>query len=129
MKIHYSNNRSAYTIIELVFIIVIIGILAAVAIPKLAATRNDARLASDLSNMSQCIYDAASNYIATNSDMTAGDSKACAAVECYTIDYGSGGLNFIVTTNPSAKDFCSRVDEIGAHLAKTYNFRGTSVSY
>jgi prepilin-type N-terminal cleavage/methylation domain-containing protein len=35
-------KRFAFTMIELVFVIVILGILAAVAIPKLAATRSDA---------------------------------------------------------------------------------------
>ena len=34
--------ESAFTMIELIFVIVIIGILAIVSIPKLAATRNDA---------------------------------------------------------------------------------------
>lgn len=36
---------SAFTMIELVFIIVILGILAGIAIPRLAATRNDAQVA------------------------------------------------------------------------------------
>lgn len=38
--------RMAFTMIELVFIIVILGILAVVAIPKFAATREDAKVSA-----------------------------------------------------------------------------------
>jgi len=38
-------KKSAFTMIELVFVIVILGILASVAIPKLTATRTDAEIA------------------------------------------------------------------------------------
>jgi len=36
------ENRSGFTMIELIMVIVIVGILAAVAIPKFAMNRNDA---------------------------------------------------------------------------------------
>jgi len=38
----YLKKRQAFTMIELVFVIVVIGILSAIAIPKFAATRDDA---------------------------------------------------------------------------------------
>jgi len=38
------KHRKAFTMIELIFIIVIIGILATVAMPRLAATRDDAEI-------------------------------------------------------------------------------------
>lgn len=47
-----NKNRNAFTMIELVFVIVVLGILAAVAVPKLAATRADAHLAKGKSDVS-----------------------------------------------------------------------------
>ena len=40
----YLNQRKAFTMLELTFVIVIIGILSAVAIPKFAANRDDATI-------------------------------------------------------------------------------------
>jgi general secretion pathway protein G len=40
----YIKTRKAFTMIELVFVIVVIGILSAIAIPKFAATRDDATI-------------------------------------------------------------------------------------
>ena len=34
--------RSAFTMIELVFVIVVLGILASIAVPRLIATKDDA---------------------------------------------------------------------------------------
>ena len=44
--------KNAFTMIELVFVIVVLGILAAVAVPKLAATRTDAQLAKGKADVS-----------------------------------------------------------------------------
>ncbi len=39
------KNLKAFTMIELVFVIVVLGILAGIAVPRLAATRDDATIA------------------------------------------------------------------------------------
>jgi general secretion pathway protein G len=38
------NSKNAFTMIEMIFVIVVLGILAAIAIPKIAATRTDAEI-------------------------------------------------------------------------------------
>ena len=44
--------KKAFTMIELVFVIVVIGILSAIAIPKFAATRDDALISRGKSTLS-----------------------------------------------------------------------------
>ena len=43
--------KKAFTMIELIFVIVVIGILSAIAIPKLAATRDDATIAKAITTV------------------------------------------------------------------------------
>ena len=38
------NSKYAFTMIEMIFVIVVLGILASVAIPRMAATRTDAEI-------------------------------------------------------------------------------------
>lgn len=44
-------KKNGFTMIELVFVIVVLGILAAIAVPKLAATRDDAQIAKGRSDV------------------------------------------------------------------------------
>jgi len=56
------NFKKGFTMIELIFVIVILGILAAVAIPKLAATRTDAEVSKMATNLTVLISDLGSYY-------------------------------------------------------------------
>ena len=46
------KNKHAFTMIELVFVIVILGILAAVAFPRLSGVTRDANLAQGMATVS-----------------------------------------------------------------------------
>ena len=63
------KNKKAFTMIELIFVIVIIGILATVAIPRLGATRDDAKIAKTVSNLKVLLYDASSFYVSQGGDI------------------------------------------------------------
>ena len=56
--------KKGFTMIELIFVIVILGILAAVAIPRLAATRDDAEITKTISNTALVVRDMTSYYTA-----------------------------------------------------------------
>ena len=56
--------KKGFTMIELIFVIVILGILASVAIPRLAATREDAEISAAVANLRTLVSDATAYYTA-----------------------------------------------------------------
>ena len=54
--------KKGFTMIELIFVIVILGILASVAIPRLAGTRTDAEIATTVANLRTLLSDLNSYY-------------------------------------------------------------------
>ena len=62
--------KKGFTMIELIFVIVILGILASVAVPRLASTREDAEISATVANLRTLVSDASSYYVANG---TVGD--------------------------------------------------------
>ena len=67
--------KKGFTMIELIFVIVILGILASVAIPRLAATRTDAEIATTVANIRTLLSDLNSYYVVKGEFAEGADHK------------------------------------------------------
>ena len=95
------NTRKGFTLIELLIVVVIIGILAAIAIPKFANTKQKAYIAamkSDLRNLvtaEESYFADSSKYaIASNAALI---FKASTGVNAPTIATGAGFWSATIT--------------------------------
>ncbi|WP_244948130.1 type II secretion system protein [Campylobacter blaseri] len=118
--------------IELIFVIVILGILAAVAIPRLAATRDDAEVAKSLSNLGTAVSDITANYTAQGSFDT-DDISAFTNVE--GISYSdatkltalkSAGAQTVTLNYPVNKKNCATISLMKNNFDEITIFIGTS---
>ncbi len=96
-------NRKGFTLIELIMVIVLLGLLAIVAIPKYYDLQKDAKLASDkgvIGGVRAGIY----TYFAKNKaypGTLGGSATACSATNpCFSTVLDQGGIqeNWICTT-------------------------------
>lgn len=73
------SQRRAFTMIELIFVIIVLGILSAIAFNKLSATRDDARLSQMAKSISVAITEVAANAVATGNVPTSSDEWLAAS--------------------------------------------------
>ena len=81
------KSKNAFTMIEMIFVIVVLGILASIAIPKLAATRADAEITkgrADISSIRSAIVSE------RQSRLIKGDSAWISALHGLSGDYFDG---------------------------------------
>ena len=133
-------KRAGFTMIELIFVIVILGILAAVAIPKLAATRSDAEASKMVSNLATCVGDAGSAYlkdgnfssVSTNdgtvwtvASLTDPKSVACEdAITCFDLNSSDANGTLSVAANSDTTKKCVSAQNLASKnkLIRTNQF-------
>ena len=118
-------NRKGFTLIELLIVVVIIGILAAIAIPKFAATKDKAKLASvktDVRNMmtaQEAYFSDYATYAADFSSLQAKTNSSLSNGNTATVAGVASGYTSTVSNSSISTGFTKCQVQVGAGAAST----------
>ncbi len=121
------NNKKAFSLIELIFIIAVLGIIAAVAVPKLFDSRSSAVVATvkqDISTITNAIQ---SHYMLNSEIENITDAvninENVWTVSATSVEYKSGDdtcvtisvedNQLLVTVNNDTNEICKKIKESG----------------
>ncbi len=96
------SNKKGFTLIELLIVVVIIGILAAIAIPKFANTKEKAYIASMKSDLRNLVT-AQEAYFSDNNSSYAASTTALG-----TAYRASSGVTVAITGTPTATGWAAK---------------------
>jgi len=120
--------------IELIFVIVIIGILAAIAIPRLAATRDDAEISKVVNNLATCITDTGAYSTAKAVPTDAGYAliQSCADVTAdthnsFALAYDAAAKTLTVTKGTGTDNVAVGAQTKGANMITVHTFGGSQI--
>jgi len=145
--------RSAFTMIELVFVIVILGVLASVAIPKLVVTRDDAEVATGLQRANHLVTSIASYYTSkgafdsnlskmtnemlmdSSGNLFTGDFKTTPAYfgnkamtkSCLKVEADDSNGTLTISAASDGSSYCEALIKQSQSLLKVHKFGGSSV--
>ncbi len=147
--------RKAFTMVELIFVIVILGILAAVAIPKLSATRDDARVSAlahsivtavsevvsyavsqedvdgNITGMSHVLSRLVTTGDATLTTPNSIDFKIGTLDDCVTMQTVQAGVdtNLTITFGPSTDAVCNQLQGLINLSNYSIPLKGEAIAY
>jgi type IV pilus assembly protein PilA len=118
------SNRKGFTLIELLIVVVIIGILAAIAIPKFAATKDKAKLASvktDLRNSltaEEAYFSDFATY-GTFAQLQAASNFTTSSGNTMTITAATNGYTSVATNSTISTGISTCKVQVGAGAGTT----------
>lgn len=104
-----SQSKSAFSIMELVFVIVILGILSAVAIPKIMVGRTDAAIVSIKTDVDNILYSIPAKILSERIDIATDDLKVAGVT--YSMARNNLGKWMVITAGLDEKRWKIRAGE------------------